>query len=300
MINKMKNVKKIAYWGKTILLGTIIGLSLQFVSAWTEPSFTPPDDNLGAPLNTGTMGQAKEGGLLLNTAGAKNGLLIQFGNMGIGTLSPKTPAPNDKTGNVDVNDVYVRSTGKWISQISGGSLPDCKDGQYLKKKDGAWKCVDTWEPGKKHFFISAATYNGKMGGAEGMSDKCNKDANRIDGRKYAAVTAASWGVPGVEYFGVIPNASRCSDRVWSNGLDNCSNWTSDTGPYINRVGSGIPSVTHSCVPEPSGAYKTNGHGARTGIVKLNERGLSGGTIYDDCNNPSCCVSNPILCVEVVE
>lgn len=42
------------------------------------------------------------------------------GNVGIGTIDPHNPAPNNQSGNMDVNDIYVRSVGtagKWISQV---------------------------------------------------------------------------------------------------------------------------------------------------------------------------------------
>lgn len=44
------------------------------------------------------------------------------GNVGIGTTSPKSPAPNNQAGNLDVNDVYLRSTSRWLSQSGGGEV----------------------------------------------------------------------------------------------------------------------------------------------------------------------------------
>jgi len=57
----------------------------------------------------------------------KEGLIVKAGNVGIGTVTPTTDA-NPKghdTGNLDVNDVWLRdagSSGAWASQ--GGSGPD--------------------------------------------------------------------------------------------------------------------------------------------------------------------------------
>jgi hypothetical protein len=42
------------------------------------------------------------------------------GDVGIGTITPQLPAPNGNPGNLDVNDVYLRSTGEWLSQAGGG------------------------------------------------------------------------------------------------------------------------------------------------------------------------------------
>lgn len=54
-------LRKISYWFSVIVIGTILGFSLQLVKAWTEPSSTPPTVNVGAPINTGSVGQYKSG-----------------------------------------------------------------------------------------------------------------------------------------------------------------------------------------------------------------------------------------------
>jgi hypothetical protein len=70
------------------------------VFAWTEPSQSPPQGNVPAPLNVGPQGQAKEGGLILNTGGAPIGFIVQYGNVGIGTMAPG--AKLDVVGDVRV------------------------------------------------------------------------------------------------------------------------------------------------------------------------------------------------------
>ena len=60
-----------------------------YVFAWTDPSGDPPLDNVDVPLNTGIDGQIKEGGLLLgNSSSVTNGLLVRYGDVGIGTTDP--------------------------------------------------------------------------------------------------------------------------------------------------------------------------------------------------------------------
>jgi hypothetical protein len=86
---------------KTIIIttGGVLGISLSVffltfvVLAWTGPQHTPPTCPSGEVgcdevLHTGTAAQSKTGGLLLNTGGATNGLIIESGNVGIGTSSP--------------------------------------------------------------------------------------------------------------------------------------------------------------------------------------------------------------------
>ncbi len=58
------------------------------IYAWTGPTNTAPDGNVSAPLNVSSSAQSKSAGLLLNTGGATNGLLVQYGNVGIGTVTP--------------------------------------------------------------------------------------------------------------------------------------------------------------------------------------------------------------------
>lgn len=69
------------------VLALSIGLQA-FAQTFSEPGTTPPAGNAPAPLNTSTTAQSKAGGLILNTGGATNGLIVQSGNVGIGTLSP--------------------------------------------------------------------------------------------------------------------------------------------------------------------------------------------------------------------
>lgn len=56
--------------------------------AWTPPSGSAPSNNVTAPLNVGAIAQSRQGGLLLNTGGATNGLLVQLGRVGIDNVSP--------------------------------------------------------------------------------------------------------------------------------------------------------------------------------------------------------------------
>ena len=78
-----------------ILIFSIIltlGLSISLgslLAAWTAPASAPPEGNIAAPINASDTGQSKQGGLILNTGDSVNGLIVQFGNVGIGTTSPQ-------------------------------------------------------------------------------------------------------------------------------------------------------------------------------------------------------------------
>jgi len=102
----VKNFNKSSYLVYSII--TIV-LSVFFTAgiiwAWTEPISAPPGGNVPAPLNTGVDGQAKAGGLLLATgSGITNGLIVQNGNVGIGTVSPDNKLEVNGSIEIQVDD----------------------------------------------------------------------------------------------------------------------------------------------------------------------------------------------------
>ena len=120
------------------ILPSLIALAFigGLVYAWTEPGQSPPGGNLGAPLNTSNLGQYKEGGLLLNTGGAPNGLIVQNGNVGIGTTNPS--ATLDVSGSIQVGDDTSPCTAAKAGTLrwNSGSLQVC-DGSSWSGVGGA-------------------------------------------------------------------------------------------------------------------------------------------------------------------
>lgn len=49
--------------------------------------------------------------------------IVRGGNVGVGTAVPQSPSPanGSASGNLDANDVYLRSTGRWLSDASVGT-----------------------------------------------------------------------------------------------------------------------------------------------------------------------------------
>lgn len=106
---------------KIILLAVILTAGISY--AWTGPSATAPGSNTDAPINVGTNGQSKVGGLILGTGltSSDNGLIITNGKVGIGNIAPVQAL--DVTGQIHSSgDICTDAGGgKCLSTVSGGS-----------------------------------------------------------------------------------------------------------------------------------------------------------------------------------
>ena len=89
---------------------------------WTGPTATPPGNNVSAPLNISGTAQSKIGGLLLNTGNATNGLIVQYGNVLIGTTN-QTLGKLSIVGATNVNPIgwQVGSGNGWDFGSNSGS-----------------------------------------------------------------------------------------------------------------------------------------------------------------------------------
>src|SRR3989344_6735092 len=103
---------------KVAILGSVM-VVFQAV-AFTEPTQSPPDGNVPAPLNVSSFGQSKSGGLILNTGGAATGLIVDKGSVGIGTQSP--------TQKLDVAGFVRGATGLCIGDDCRTAWPDGSGG----------------------------------------------------------------------------------------------------------------------------------------------------------------------------
>ncbi|MFA6171254.1 MAG: shufflon system plasmid conjugative transfer pilus tip adhesin PilV [Patescibacteria group bacterium] len=104
-----------------ITLGLSISLQ-SLLAAWISPKETAPDGNISAPLNTSSAFQQKDGGIILNHTGAaaSSGLLVENGNVGIGTLAPGYRL--DVVGEIRAQNAWLRTTGTtgWYNETYGG------------------------------------------------------------------------------------------------------------------------------------------------------------------------------------
>jgi hypothetical protein len=82
------NVRRFSAFAAVVVGTVLLSIGLQASAAFTQPTGSPPTSDAYAPLNDGPSGQAKQGGLQINTQGATNGLIVQSGRVGFGTANP--------------------------------------------------------------------------------------------------------------------------------------------------------------------------------------------------------------------
>ena len=116
------------------------------ILAWTAPTAVPPAGNVAAPLNVGSTGQSKAGGLILNTGGAATGLIVNSGNVGIGTAAPASKLQvagtiHSTSGGIKFPDNTVQTTA-----ASGGITSETDPTVIASVKDGVSWAEVTGKP----------------------------------------------------------------------------------------------------------------------------------------------------------
>ena len=112
--------KSISYFSVIAIVIGVVFLVNGLILAWTPPISAPPADNVDAPLNVGSTGQSKAGGLILNTGGAETGLIVDQGNVGIGTAAPGAKLEVDGNVIADIPTADNHLTTKAYVDAQGG------------------------------------------------------------------------------------------------------------------------------------------------------------------------------------
>jgi hypothetical protein len=151
--------QRFSYWLSVVVVGVVLGLTLQFVRAWTEPTVAPPNGNLGAPINTGGNMQSKGGPLTVNTNySVGNGLgvvgnALISGNVGIGTAIPQAPLSVMQTVNGLVTGLQF--SGQHTPGVTAGGVINSydSDGTSVRpltlQSNGGSVGIGTATPGAK-------------------------------------------------------------------------------------------------------------------------------------------------------
>ncbi|MDR3558572.1 MAG: hypothetical protein P4L61_03505 [Candidatus Pacebacteria bacterium] len=103
----------------------VIGLGFQYVLAdWTAAPSSPPSGNTPAPINVGTAGQAKNGGLTLGSATplttSSSSLDVENGSFIKGILTQGFALVNGTQGNGKVLESDANGLTTWVATSSLG------------------------------------------------------------------------------------------------------------------------------------------------------------------------------------
>jgi|CXWK01.1.fsa_nt_gi hypothetical protein len=130
----MKNKTQIFNTVKVIILAFVLATGLQYVAAqsWSAPTGSPPGNNTYAPINEGTSGQIKYGGLTVGagtnpvpTIGLKveNGnFYVQSGLAGIGSTNLTSGVRMTVASDLsDLNTLFTSGRGASYIQVKSGN-----------------------------------------------------------------------------------------------------------------------------------------------------------------------------------
>jgi hypothetical protein len=136
---KFNSIKIISLFVISIIL--VLGLSISFQSllaAWLAPVSNPPvcisgDPGCDAPLNVGTSLQSKSGALKINANGASaSGLIVEKGNVGIGTLNPGYKLSVVDTGVIPMVNIWNNGANQWTGiRFSRGGVADGNEKWFI-------------------------------------------------------------------------------------------------------------------------------------------------------------------------
>jgi len=169
-----------------------------------------------------------------------------------------------------IGSIALLATLAFPASCVNSSRTNINDGCYGKDNEkGSDTCATPTQTAsslpQKYIFVSAASYNGNLGGVSGADAKCNADAAKPNSSTYKAHiyhgtgtiggelsnlstsydyknasnakaisggSSISSGVPSID---LIKPISTASVSVWfGNSTDNCTNWTSASS-LVNSV-----------------------------------------------------------------
>lgn len=156
---KQKISQSVTYWLGVVVIGLVVGLSIQFVRAWVAPSAAPPGVNVGAPINTGANSQTKNGWL-----GVVKDLIVG-GNVGIGTTTPA--ARLEVAGTAAGGTIRIGNSGEPCDGAHDGLIAANRGGGGLWFCNGvAWERISAgggggscyWGPDTNNYTCNAGYY----------------------------------------------------------------------------------------------------------------------------------------------
>lgn len=256
----------------------ICSVAAFYAAAWTEPTAVAPGNNASTPLDTSNVGQTKVGGLVLNTGAATYGLIVQSGNVGIGTATPgaklevagqiKMTGGTPGTDKVLISDssglagwegntfVYYCYTSSYSNDIprcsdAGGTQRHCPTGTIQKRALGVWG--DCGTPTTSHLFNffpgGRCLGNGNYADVQGVAFLCTLPDKSAVSKIVFATSQKYDGNLG----GIAGANAKCQSAATAAGLsgtyyawvsisfgdDPFIRFSRHTGPYVLRNGTKI-------------------------------------------------------------
>ena len=263
---------------KVIIVSVVVLLSVYLVLAqggWAEPTLAPPGGNAAAPLNTGSTGQSKSGGLILNTGGAINGLIVSSGKVGIGTANPGSPL-HVQGQSVQIGDGSV-NLGAALKLLGSNVNKNWMVSNQMTL--GGFEIVPSTLIGGSTFTTPAFVIldNGKVGiGTSNPGEKLQVVGGNI---AVDNLTGIGWGNRNAQLIGT--DASGASYLRFDTG-------GTEKMRLINNGNVGIGTANPTKKLDVSGDVNLTGDLYTSGIKSL----MFGGIYYSDTGSGSCLSANP--------
>ncbi|MFC1629932.1 hypothetical protein ACFL06_00135 [Patescibacteria group bacterium] len=228
MTQFFKKTKKIVIRSLLPILASLL-IVVAVIYAWDTPDGPPPTLNVPAPINVGPIMQAKEAGLWL----AYNpltpvGLIVEYGNVGIGTSSPQTT-------------LHLQGPSGIPPMILFSSTSPVSAGQFYRE-DGA-KTFHFGEPGDAGQWNfqggDVAIMEGNLGIGSGPSGA--HELFIVGDMRLVPISSPPLVEQGVIYFDDNEDAFKCSEdgATFKNCISGGAGFWEDGGAYIypSNVGS---------------------------------------------------------------
>jgi hypothetical protein len=194
---------RLVFWLGIVVLGSVVGLAIQFTRAWVEPTDVAPGGNIAAPINTGAVTQTKHGGDICvdtNNDGTSEACISNAGGVPDGTVAmwtgPLSTIPSGwvlcdgQHGTPNLSDRFIRSVsvgenpGAWGGNSTASANPSLSFGNWnfaggsipaLKQYSGGNVTVNIIPPFYKLAYImknSAYAGQGKISGGSHYESDC--------------------------------------------------------------------------------------------------------------------------------
>ncbi|MBC7836399.1 hypothetical protein H7X87_01305, partial [Acetobacteraceae bacterium] len=216
-------------------------------AAWSgPPAGTPPNNcttgypGCDAPINISGTAQSKQAGLLLNTQGAANGLLM-YGNLGVGTLTPASRL-------TVVGDIRASTGGSLLFDTAAGNTRG-----YLKAVEAG---VDGGAAGGAGLILATSGGEGiaiKGGGTSGTTFMA------IAGNGNVGIGTASPGTTRL-------NVQKSGDGEWAGIIANTMNSGGPKGLLVLTGQNGSNAalqVANNTLAAPIPVFTVTGGGSAT-------------------------------------